>query len=186
MRRLTLVLALAVVTLAGCKKSKKDVQYVEEGASQLMSAVNVADPKAAIQLLRGFHDVESGAWRWTGPKFAVALRPPKQVPAEGAKLFMEYTVPELFLQKVPKTTLTIFVNGKALESEVITKAGSATLERTVATDLLKGDVVTVDFALDQFLAAGSVDQRELGLIVSAVGLRDTPPPAPAAAAPAAK
>jgi hypothetical protein len=100
---------------------------------------------------------------------------------------MEYTVPELFLQKVPKTTLTIFVNGKALDSDVITKAGSATLERTVTTDLLKGDVVTVDFALDQFLAAGSVDQRELGLIVSAIGLRGTPPPAPPAApAPAAK
>jgi hypothetical protein len=99
---------------------------------------------------------------------------------------MEYTVPELFLQKVPKTTLTIFVNGKALDSDVITKAGSATLERTVTTDLLKGDVVTVDFALDQFLAAGSVDQRELGLIVSAIGLRGTPPPAPAAPAPAAK
>ena len=100
MRRLTLVLALAVVTLAGCKKSKKDVQYVEEGGSQLSSAVNVADPKAAIQLLRGFHDVENSAWRWTGPKFAVALRPPKEVPAEGAKLFMEYAVPDLFMQQV--------------------------------------------------------------------------------------
>lgn len=183
MRRLTLVLALAVVTLAGCKKSKKDVQYVEEGGSQLMSAVNVADPKAAIQLLRGFHDVENNAWRWTGPKFAVALRPPKQVPAEGAKLFMEFAVPDLFIQKVPSTTLTIFVNGKSLDPEVINKAGSMKLERTVSTDLLKGDVVTVDFALDKFLAAGSVDQRELGLIVSAVGLRGTPPPAapPAAA-----
>lgn len=180
---MTLVLALAVVTLAGCKKSKKDVQYVEEGGSQLSSAVNVADPKAAIQLLRGFHDVENSAWRWTGPKFAVALRPPKEVPAEGAKLFMEYAVPDLFIQKVPSTTLTISVNGKALESETISKAGSFKLERTVSTDLLKGDVVTVDFALDKFLAAGSVDQRELGLIVSAVGLRGTPPPA-APAAPA--
>ena len=179
MRRLTGVMlaVLAMATLAGCKKSKKDVQYIEEGSSQLSSAVNVGDPKAAIQLLRGFHDVENNAWRWTGPKFAVALRPPKEVPAEGAKLFLEYVVPELFLQKVPQTTLSVFVNGKAVEPEVISKAGSFTLERLVPTDLLKGDVVTIDFALDRFLPAGSVDQRELGLIVSAVGLRGTPPPA---------
>lgn len=183
MRRVMVaVLAVGALTgLVACKKKKQDVQYVEEGGSQLMSAINVSDPKAAIQLLRGFHDVENNAWRWTGPKFAVALRPPKELPAEGAKLFMEYAVPELFTQKVPETTLTIFVNGKAMVPEKISKAGSYKLERTVSTDLLKGDVVTIDFALDKFLAAGAVDQRELGLIVSAVGLRGTPPPAPPAA-----
>jgi hypothetical protein len=185
MRRLTVavLVVLAMTSLASCKKNKKDVQYVEEGGSQLSAAVNTADPRSAIQLLRGFHDVENNAWRWTGPKFAVALRPPKDVPAEGAKLFLDYAVPDLFIQKVPQTTLTIFVNGKALDPEVITKAGAATLIRTVPSELLKGDVVTIDFSLDKFLAQGAVDQRELGLIVSAVGLRGTPaPPAPPAPA----
>jgi hypothetical protein len=150
---------------------------VEEGASQLASAVHVADPRTAIQLLRGFHDVENNAWRWTGPKFAVALRPPKEVPAEGVKLYLEYAVPELFLQKVPQTTLTVMVNGKALEPEVINKAGNKRMERVVPGAMLVGDVVTVDFALDKFLAAGEVDQRELGLIVSEVGLQGAKPPA---------
>jgi hypothetical protein len=166
-----------VVALAGCKKNKHAVQYVEEGASQLASAVHVADPRTAIQLLRGFHDVENNAWRWTGPKFAVALRPPKEVPAEGVKLYLEYAVPELFLQKVPQTTLTVMVNGKALEPEVINKAGNKRMERVVPGAMLVGDVVTVDFALDKFLAAGEVDQRELGLIVSEVGLQGAKPPA---------
>lgn len=172
---------LALTVMSGCKK-KQAVQYVEEGGSQLMSAVNVADPKAAVQLLRGFHDVENNAWRWTGPKFAVALRPPKEIAPEGAKLFLEYSLPDLFIQKVPQTTLTIMVNGKALEPEPLSKPGSGRLERTVPLELLKGDVVTIDFSLDKFLAAGAVDQRELGLIVSIVGLegvKPPPPPAPA-------
>lgn len=175
MRRLILV-ALALTALAGCKKAKQPNQYVDEGASQLSSAVNVADPKTAIQLLRGFHDVENNAWRWTGPKFAVALRPPAGVTADGAKLYLDYAVPELFLQKVPETTLSVTVNGKPLDPEKISKAGSGRLERTVPADLMKGDVLTVDFALDKFIPAGAVDQRELGLIVSAVGL-EAPKPA---------
>ncbi len=186
MRRLMVVaVTLAALTgLAGCKKDKKAIQYVDEGGSQLASAVNVADPKTAIQLLRGFHDVENNAWRWTGPKFAVALRPPKDTGADGAKLFLEYAVPDLFIQKVPKTTLSILVNGKALEPEVIAKAGGSRLERPVPAELLKGDVINIDFSLDKYLTAGQVDQRELGLIVSIVGLQS--PQAPAAPAAPAK
>lgn len=156
------------------------MRYVEEGASQLSSAVNAGDPRAAIQLLRGFHDIENDAWRWTGPKFAVALRPPRAIPAEGAKLYLDYTVAELFVQKVPKATLTVTVNGKALEPEVITKAGTFRLERMVPEAMLKGDVATIDFALDKYLEAGAVDRRELGLIVSGVGLQGAKPAAPPA------
>jgi hypothetical protein len=179
MRRIVLGLAV-VIALSGCKKTPQAVRYVEEGASQLSNALNVADPRTAIQLLRGFHDVENNAWRWTGPKFAVALRPPKEIPAEGATLYLAYAVAELFLQKVPQTTLTVMVNGKALEPEIISKPGNARLERLVPAAMLSGDVVTVDFALDKYLAAGAVDQRELGLIVSEVGLQGVKP----AAAPA--
>jgi len=184
MRRVMVVLTVlaAATALAGCTKKNQAIQYVEEGSSQLSSAINTGDPRTAIQLLRGFHDIENNAWRWTGPKFAVALRPPKEIPAEGAKLYLEYAVAELFVQKVPKATLTVVVNGKPLEPEVITKAGSYKLERLVPGAMLRGDVATIDFSLDKFLEAGAVDQRELGLIVSGVGLQG----AKAATPPAAK
>ncbi|MFN0101378.1 MAG: hypothetical protein ACKV2U_04725 [Bryobacteraceae bacterium] len=171
---------LAMAGMAGCKKNTQAVQYVDEGGSQLASAINVADPRSAIQLLRGFYDVENDAWRWTAPKFAVALRAPKERPAEGLKLYMEYTVPDVFIQKVPRTTLSVMVNGKALDPEVISKAGNLRLERLVPAAMLQGDVTTVDFALDKFLEAGPTDQRDLGLIVSAIGLQGVkaaPPPA---------
>jgi hypothetical protein len=179
MRRVMIAVTavLAVAAMAGCKKSNKPVQYVEDGASQLSSAVNTGDPRAAIQLLRGFHDIENNAWRWTGPKFAVALRPPKEIPADGAKLYLEYTVPEVFIQKVSTATLSVIVNGKALEPETIAKAGSFKLERLVPAAMLQGDVATIDFAMDKYLEAGAVDQRELGLIVSGVGLQGVAKPA---------
>ena len=182
MRKLTMAVTavLAIAAMAGCKKNTQAVRYVEEGASQLSSAVNTSDPRTAIQLLRGFHDIENNAWRWTGPKFAVALRPPKVIPTEGAKFYMDYAVADVFVQKIPSTTLTIMVNGKALEPQVITKSGSFKLERMVPAAMLQGDVATFDFALDKFLGAGAVDQRELGLIVSGVGLQGAKPAAPLA------
>jgi len=179
MRKLTMAVAV-MVAMAGCKKDPQTVRYLEEGASQLSSAVNTGDPRAAIQLLRGFHDIENNAWRWTGPKFSVALRPPKVIPTEGAKFYMDYAVAELFVQKIPSATLTITVNGKPLEPEVIAKAGNFKLERMVPPAMLQGDLATFDFALDKFLGAGEVDQRELGLIVSGVGLRAAKPAAPPA------
>lgn len=186
MRRVMMAMMAVTVFggLAGCMKSKKPAQYVEEGSTQLSSAINVGDPRAAIQLLRGFHDIENNAWRWTGPKFAVALRPPTTVPPEGVTLYMDYSIPEVFLQKVPQTTLNVSVNGKALDPETISKAGAGRLERPLPASVLQGDVVTVDFALDKYLEAGMVDQRELGIIVSAVGLQSAKPAA--ATAPAAK
>ncbi|HEU0124202.1 MAG TPA: hypothetical protein VFQ91_26965 [Bryobacteraceae bacterium] len=172
MRRVTMaaVAILALSAMAGCKK-KQATQYVDDGNAQLAIAVRVADPKTAIQLVRGFYDVEDNAWRWTAPKFAVTLRPPNDVAPEGAKLFLEYAVPDLFLQKVPETTLTVTVGGKALAPEKIQKAGAGRLERLAPAELLKSDMVTVEFSLDKYLEAGSVDQRELGLIVSAVGFQ---------------
>jgi hypothetical protein len=76
--------------------------------------------------------------------------------------------------------LSVMVNGKQLDPETITKAGTFKMERMVPAELLKGDVVTVDFALDKFLEAGAVDQRELGLIVSGVGLEGAKAPPPPA------
>ena len=65
MQRLTLIaLAALAVSTAACKK-KQPVEYVQEGTSQLTSVVNVADPRAGVQMLRGFHELESNSWRWT-------------------------------------------------------------------------------------------------------------------------
>lgn len=179
MQRLTLIaLAALAVSMTACKK-KQPVEYVQEGTSQLTSVVNVADPRAGVQMLRGFHELESNSWRWTAAKFAVAMRPPKDATA-GAKVYLEMVAADAVVEKVGLPTISVTVEGRVLAPVKITKTGPQRVEWDVPAELLKGDVVTAEFSVDKFLAAGQVEQRELGLIVSIAGLQ-TPKAAPPAA-----
>ena len=62
--------------------------------AQLAAVVNMADPKSSVQLLKGFHDVEQNAWRWTMGKFSVTLRPPLNAPQKGATLVVKLSIPD--------------------------------------------------------------------------------------------
>ncbi|HWB97471.1 MAG TPA: hypothetical protein VG672_12230, partial [Bryobacteraceae bacterium] len=50
------------------------------------------------------------------------------------------------------------------------QSGEFTYSREVAPNLLGGESVKVDFSLDKALPPAGTDQRELGLVVSTVGL----------------
>ena len=78
--------------------------------------------------------------------------------------------PDAVISKVHETSLHCTVNGQALEPEKIDKAGDFLYKRDIAASALAGDAVTLDFHLDKFLAAGQVEERELGMIVLSVGL----------------
>jgi hypothetical protein len=161
---------LVIAGASGCRKPRPaGPQYVEEAPSELAEAVNVADPRLSVQLLRGFYDIEQRAWRWTAPEFAVALRPPAQKPVT---VFLDYVVPEIFLERTQGgATLSIKVKGQTLAPETINKAGNARLERAIPDELAAGEDLTVEFSLDKFIAGTASDERQLGLIVSGVGLR---------------
>jgi hypothetical protein len=180
MRRviLSLMALLVIAGASGCRKPKPTgPQYVEEAPSELAEAVNVADPRQSVQLLRGFYDIEQNAWRWTAPEFAVALRPPDQKPVA---LFLDFVVPEVFLERTQGgATLSIKVKGQALPPETIAKAGNARIERTIPDALATGEDLTVEFSLDKFIEGTASDERKLGLIVSGVGLRPLAASAPA-------
>lgn len=179
MQRLTLIaLAALAVSTSACKK-KQPVEYVQESTSQLTSVVNVSDPRAGVQMLRGFHELESNSWRWTASKFAMAMRPPKDA-STGAKVYIEIVVPDAVVDKVGLPTISATVEGRVLPPVKIAKTGPHRVEWDVPAEALKGDVVTAEFAIDKFLAAGQVEQRELGLIISIAGLQSAKAAAPAA------
>ena len=173
MRRLILAAAVLAVAAAGCNRNKREkvkVELTDESSTQLASVVHVADPRASVQLIKGFHDVEQNAWRWTMGKFSVTLRPPKGAAERGAALQLKFTVPDPVLEKVKSVTLTANVNGTPVEGETYSKPGEYTYARDVPASALNAEAVTVNFALDKFLTPGSVDQRELGVVVASVGL----------------
>jgi hypothetical protein len=169
---LHLAMALTLAMAAGSCKAKRRVRVdtVEEESGPLASVVRMSEPKTAVQLVRGFYALESGAWRWTKSQFSVTLRPPAGAAQNGAKLEMKMTTPEAVLAKIQTMTLFCTVNGQALDPEKIGKAGDLTYRREVSATALTGDAATFDFHFDKFLAAGQVEERELAAIVLSVGL----------------
>jgi hypothetical protein len=166
------MVAICVALLASapaCKRRKVRVETTEESGQSLAAVVNVGDPKASPQLLRGFYDIEGGAWRWTKAKFSVTLRPPLNASQKGATLQFKFAIPDAVISHLKDVTLSGNVNGFALQPETYTKPGDYTYSRDVPASALTGDAVTAEFALDKFLAPGQVDQRELGVVATSIG-----------------
>jgi len=164
-----LALVLAFDATA-CKRHRKPmVETVEESTPGLAAVVNMADPRASAQLLKGFYDVEQNAWRWTMGKFSVTLRPPANAVQRGATLVVKFAIHDAVMSRTKSMTLSAIVNGAQIPGETYTTAGDHTYSKDVPASALNTDAVTVDFALDKFLPPGTVDQRELGIVVTSIG-----------------
>jgi hypothetical protein len=173
MRRLTiasLLLALFVLAPAGCKSRKKarNTATVEDG--QLVSVVNTGDPRAAAQLVRGFHAIENDAWRWAMKSFVVSLRRPTGAAQNGARLELKFVYPEVVFKKAGATTISATINGVALPPETYSAAGEGTYARDIPATALTTDPVTIEFSVDKAIPPGDQDLRELAIVVTSVGL----------------
>ncbi len=173
MRRLIVVLALFALVIAapGCKRKKKARAAVPADDGKLASVLQVADPRAAVQLVRGFHAIENEAWRWTEGKFAVSLRIPDGAAQKTTVVELKFVLPQVILDKLKSVTLTATAGGVALPSESYVKAGDYTFRREIPPGVLKGEALIVEFALDKAFPPTPQDERELGLIVSSIGLQ---------------
>jgi hypothetical protein len=170
---LSLTLIAGVVLMPGCKrKPPVTVQMTEDGggSAALASVVHVADPKTSVQLIKGFYDVEQNSWRWTMGSFSVALRAPAGAAQKGAKLSLRFSLPEAVLKSVKSVTISAKANGVDVAPETFVKTGDLEYTKDVPASAFKNESVTVDFTLDKYLAAGTVDARELGVVVTSVGL----------------
>lgn len=173
MRRLTGALALLTLLIAsgGCKTPKRvRATSLDEEEGALRSVLHVADPKASLQLVRGFHELEGNAWRWTKGTFAVTLRPPLNANKLGAVLIVKLSVAESTIKNLGPVRLTANVNGTPIDGETYTANGDYMYKRDVPASALQGESVPVVFSLDKFLEAGKVEGRELGFIVHLIGL----------------
>ncbi|MCL4402849.1 MAG: hypothetical protein M1436_09345 [Acidobacteria bacterium] len=121
-------------------------------------------------MIAGFYPIEQNAWRWTAGKFAVLLKTPRGAERTGAILQLKFSIPEAVLGKLKTVSIGASIAGKPLSPESYTQPGEFIYAREVPSGMLTGQSVRVDFALDKFLPPGSVDQRELGVIASSIGL----------------
>jgi len=164
----TVILALA---LEGCHREKIHPEPTDEGAISIESTVRMGDPRAAFQLVKGFHQIEQNAWRWTMGRFMVTLHPPEGAVEKGAQLVVEFACPEAAFAKTGPTTLTAGLSGKPLGSATCTQPGAQTLRADVPPDALRAEAVTFDFSVSKFIQPGSLDGRELGVIARSIGIQ---------------
>ena len=151
---------------AGCKRRHQSSAQIQLFASSIYAG----DPNVASHFVKGFYAPEEGAWRWTGKQFSVELSAPLHADQKGAQLVMKLAVPAAVIQKVASVELSTAIGNSKLEPQIYTKAGQYTYTRDVPADKLQTDVVRIDFSLDHTLPPTDSDQRELGIIVSEVGL----------------
>lgn len=132
------------------------------------SYIATADLRAAVQLGPGWYQIEEGAWRWMGREATVYLRrPPGGNPLFEARLY----VPPNLLKTVGPTSLEILLNGGLLTREKISQPGEYVIRHSVSAEQLGGEIIRVDLKLDRAMPPSEVDKRELGAVVTALGLR---------------
>lgn len=166
MRSLALTLILIPLLLAGsgCKRRHRN------SGQLLTSSLYAGDPNVADHFTQGFYAVEDNSWRWTAKNFAVTLSPPLHADQKGAQLVVNLAVPDPVIQKLGSVQLTASVDGYNLEPQIYTKAGKYTFTRDIPADHLKNDSERISFSLDHALPPGDTDRRELGIVVSEIGL----------------
>ena len=158
--------SVLLVTLAfaplGCKR--------KPAGPRMASTIHMGDPQTAPQLTSGFYGIEQNAWRWTGRRFSLVLRPPLGAAQKGVTLQLRLTVPPVIVEKLKTIALSATINGTSLPPETYTQAGDYTYTRDVAPALLGGESVRVDFQLDKSMPPSGADLRDLGVVVLSAGL----------------
>ncbi len=125
---MTLVVLIAAAPSA-CKRKRTTQALATEPSGVLVSVVNVNDPAASAQLVRGFYPLEVNAWRWTMQKFTVASKPPPGSAQNGARLSFKFSLPEVIFTKLGPIRLSAAINGLALSPESYLKPGDYTYSR---------------------------------------------------------
>ena len=165
------VVAAIILLTPACKRKTVKVQVAEDEGPTMASIVHTGDPKSDPQLVSGFYSIEDHAWRWTAQRFSVVLRPPAGAAERGATLNVGLAFPDAVASKLKTVSLSGNIGATALPPETYTQPGTYTYTREVPANALAGEAVRVDFQLDKAIPPGTGgDQRELGLIVSSVGL----------------
>ena len=164
-----LIAALCAVTVACKSITPIRLEPTIEDAGALPSAIRISDPKSTPQLLRGFYELQAGAWRWAEPHFAVDLGTPAGAATRGARLVLDFNLPEPSIAALKTVTVAAQAGSLPLPPQTYTTAGLHQYQPEVPAEAFVKDEITIGFSVDKFLTPPD-DGRNLALVVTAISL----------------
>jgi hypothetical protein len=148
-----------------------DPDQTEPPDAGFSSLLHTADPQAARQLTDGFYAPEDFG-RWTKPKFSLLLRVPAHL--KPATLLVKLYIPDEEIKQLKSMTLNASVNGLALEPQTFSASGHQVYLRSIPLAALATTPAHLEFSLDKWLPASGQEGRDLGIVVTFVGLQNKP------------
>jgi hypothetical protein len=133
----------------------------------LPTYIRTADPRAANQLLSGFHSIEEGRWRWTAARFSAESGAPSDAAVRGVKLRIQLYVSKS-IEDNGGTTLSCALDGAKLQPEPYSKTGAYAFVRDTPPVLSPNPVLTC--SLSRPLPPSGADARELGIVIDSIAL----------------
>ena len=128
-----------------------------------------AEMARSAELVRGWHAIEYGCWRWTEREFAALLRVPPE--RTRVKLKLHFYLPEAVIARLGPISLAASVNGSPLEPQTYTAPGEYVFTRSLPAGSESAERLLAEFRLDRALPPDEDDPRERGLVVSWIGLQ---------------
>jgi tRNA (mo5U34)-methyltransferase len=141
----------------------------DERAFCLLRSRHLTDPGLTARLLKGWHVLEQGKWRWTERRFSAELAVPDL--ASGAALLeLRFDYPECVKPREGRLRLRASLDGLSLDEAQYSTSGEHLYRATIPTDRLQARTAIVEFELNHALPPDATDLRERGIIVTNVGL----------------
>ena len=131
----------------------------------ILARSRLAAPPSSFQLLRGWHQLEYDAWRWTERAFSMEVI--SYAPLRPATLRFVFQLPEVVFAQASALRLSVRINGTPLAPGIYSTPGQH--EYIGSVPALDAGVATVEFELDRAIAPTDADRRELGLLVDLSG-----------------
>jgi hypothetical protein len=151
-----LALILLILTGEACRKPGPQ------------SVIRMADLHTQKQLLKGFYQLEAGAWRWTDKDFSVMLKVPEDAAKNGGVLTLQGSLAPESVQNGP-VEISCQVSGQPVEKKSFTKQGQIIYRVDVPASALTTSLVAADFSLSSTHRVPG-DERDLGIIATIIGL----------------
>ena len=164
-----LIAGLSAVAVACKSIDPIRLEPTIEDPPALSSTIRFSNPGKASQLLRGFYDLQAGSWRWTAPHFAVTLGSPPRAITRGARLVLEFDLPDSSIAALKAVTVAANIGNVPLTPETYRTPGPHQYQRDAPPAAFVNANVNIEFSVDKFLTPPN-DGRHLALIVTAIEL----------------